>query len=29
LIDPQQLSFDAFERRFLDGVSRLAVENRL
>jgi len=29
LIDPQQLSFDAFEHRFLDGVSRLAAENRL
>lgn len=29
LIDPQQLSFDAFERRFLNGVSRVAAANRL
>ena len=29
LIDPQQLSFDAFERRFMEGASKLAQENRL
>jgi glycosyltransferase involved in cell wall biosynthesis len=29
LIDTQQFSFAAFEHRFLDGVSRLAAENRL